>query len=76
MRIGQIWRASDVPDGRFVLICGINDKAGKEVVHEYVPTRRDKITVMACTITGEPVERKFVCVNPSCFDGVLYALVR
>jgi hypothetical protein len=73
MRIGQVWRAPGTPDGGFVRICGIDDKAGKEVVHEQVPTRRGMVTVTACTLNGDPIGSKFVCVHPSCFGGILYA---
>lgn len=76
MRIGQIWRAPNFPDGQFVQICGIDDSAGKEVVHERVPTQRGKVTVTACSISGEPIGKKFVCIDASCFKGVSYSLIR
>jgi hypothetical protein len=76
MRVGQIWRALNAPDGNFVRIYGIDDEAGKEVVHEHVPTRRGMVTVAACTINGDPIGRKFVCVHRSSFGGMLYALVK
>lgn len=77
VQIGQVWRVVGAHSEHFVRIDGVDDSAGREVVHEQVPTRAGMVTITACSRSGMAPGTQFSLVNPKRFNGRRggYALV-